>query len=144
MLLYAFRDLDLGIYIRYHLDGFTVLPPVLTAKTMTLDWPITQVLFADDCALKPIKRTNSRQSSTNLLKHPRCLAWWSVFGRQKCSSSLVQTVSLKNHASPLIACSWKVSTLLNTLVAHYLVMDPSTKKLQLVSRKPVMHLEGST
>ena len=51
VLLHAFRDLDLGIYIKYYLDGSMFDLLCLTAKTKTLERCITKALFTDDCAL---------------------------------------------------------------------------------------------
>ena len=51
VLLYVFRDLDLGKYIRYHVDGLLLDLQHLTAKTNTLERHITKMLFVDDCAL---------------------------------------------------------------------------------------------
>ena len=51
VLLYAFINLDLGIYIRYYLDGLLFDLQHLTAKTKILERPITEALFPGDCAL---------------------------------------------------------------------------------------------
>uniref|UniRef100_A0A5F8G576 RNA-directed DNA polymerase n=1 Tax=Monodelphis domestica TaxID=13616 RepID=A0A5F8G576_MONDO len=44
-------DLDLGVYIKYRLDGSLFDLRRLTAKTKTTERLILEVLFADDCAL---------------------------------------------------------------------------------------------
>ena len=51
VLLHAVEDLDLGVYIRYRLDGSLFDLRRLTAKTKTMERLITEALFADDCAL---------------------------------------------------------------------------------------------
>ncbi|XP_068716868.1 uncharacterized protein [Montipora capricornis] len=51
VILHATRDLDLGIYIHYHLDGSLFDLRRLTAKTKTLERSLVEALFADDCAL---------------------------------------------------------------------------------------------
>ena len=49
VLLYCFRGLDLGIYIRYHLDGWLFDLQCLKAKTKTLERLTTTALFTDAC-----------------------------------------------------------------------------------------------
>lgn len=54
MLLYVIKELDLGIYIRYRLDGllFDLRRLTCRAKTKTLKrLLLVALLFADDCAL---------------------------------------------------------------------------------------------
>ena len=85
MLLYAFRELDLGIYIRYSLDGLLFDLWHLTTKSKTLERFITEALFTDDCAPWLIKKTTSKISLTNFPKHPKSLAWWSASGTWKPS-----------------------------------------------------------
>ena len=51
VLLHAVKDLDLGIYIRYRLDGSLFDLRRLSARTKTLEKLILEALFADDCAL---------------------------------------------------------------------------------------------
>ncbi|KAM9318546.1 LOW QUALITY PROTEIN: latent-transforming growth factor beta-binding protein 4 [Pholidichthys leucotaenia] len=50
-LLHAVKDLELGIYIRYRLDGSLFDLRCLAAKTKVLERLIAEALFADDCAL---------------------------------------------------------------------------------------------
>uniref|UniRef100_A0A5F8GN97 RNA-directed DNA polymerase n=1 Tax=Monodelphis domestica TaxID=13616 RepID=A0A5F8GN97_MONDO len=47
----AVMDLDLGVYIKYRLDGSLFNLRRLTAKTKTTERLILEALFADDCAL---------------------------------------------------------------------------------------------
>ena len=51
VILHATRDLDLGIYIRYRLDGSQFDLRRLTANTKTLEMLLLEGLFPDDCAL---------------------------------------------------------------------------------------------
>ena len=51
MLILLYRDLDLGVYIRYRLDGSLFDLRRLKAKTKTMERLILEALFADDCAL---------------------------------------------------------------------------------------------
>jgi hypothetical protein len=51
VLSHAVQDLDLGVYIRYRLDGSLFDLRRLTAKTKTMKRLILEALFADDCAL---------------------------------------------------------------------------------------------
>lgn len=51
VMLHATRDLDLGIYIRYFLDGSLFDLRRLTAKTKTLERLLLEALLADDCAI---------------------------------------------------------------------------------------------
>uniref|UniRef100_K7E252 RNA-directed DNA polymerase n=1 Tax=Monodelphis domestica TaxID=13616 RepID=K7E252_MONDO len=51
VLRHAVMDLDLGIYIKYRLDGSLFDLCRLTAKTKTIETLILEAPFADDCAL---------------------------------------------------------------------------------------------
>ena len=51
VLLHAVKDLDLGVYIKYRLDGSLFHLRRLSARTKTLEKLILEALFADDCAL---------------------------------------------------------------------------------------------
>ena len=51
VLRHAVRDLDLGVYIKYRLDGSLFDLRRLAAKTKTIEKLILEALFADDCAL---------------------------------------------------------------------------------------------
>ena len=51
VLLHAVKDQDLGIYIRYRLDGSLFDLRRLTAKTKTLERLLLEALFADGCAI---------------------------------------------------------------------------------------------
>uniref|UniRef100_A0A5F8GYV1 Reverse transcriptase domain-containing protein n=1 Tax=Monodelphis domestica TaxID=13616 RepID=A0A5F8GYV1_MONDO len=51
VLQHVVMDLDLGIYIKYRLDGSLFDLRRLTAKTKTTERLILEALFADDCAL---------------------------------------------------------------------------------------------
>ena len=55
---HAVRDLDLGVYIRYRLDGSLFDLRRLTAKTKTMERLILEALFADDCALMAHQETH--------------------------------------------------------------------------------------
>ncbi len=50
VLLHAVSDLNLGVYIRYRLDGSLFYLRRLAAKTKTLERLFTEALFAGDCA----------------------------------------------------------------------------------------------
>ncbi|XP_076442822.1 uncharacterized protein LOC143281498 [Babylonia areolata] len=58
VLLYAVKDMDLGIYIKYQSDGSVLDPPRLSARTKTLEKLILEALFADDCALTTHKENH--------------------------------------------------------------------------------------
>lgn len=51
VLLHVVKDLDLGVYIKYRLDGSLFDLRRLSARTKTLEKLILEALFADDCAL---------------------------------------------------------------------------------------------
>ena len=51
MLSHAVRDLEKGVYIRYHLDGSLFDLRCLAAKTKSLQSLFQEVLFANDCTL---------------------------------------------------------------------------------------------
>ncbi|XP_056681282.1 uncharacterized protein LOC130458733 [Monodelphis domestica] len=51
VLRHAVMDLDLGVYIKYRLNGSLFDLRCLTAKTKTTERLILEALFADDCAL---------------------------------------------------------------------------------------------
>uniref|UniRef100_A0A5F8G352 Reverse transcriptase domain-containing protein n=1 Tax=Monodelphis domestica TaxID=13616 RepID=A0A5F8G352_MONDO len=51
VLQHAVMDLDLGVYIKYRLDGSPFDLRHLTAKTKTTERLILEALFTDDCAL---------------------------------------------------------------------------------------------
>lgn len=51
VLQHAVRDLNLGVYLKYRLDGSLFDLRRLAAKTKTLERLIREALFADDCAL---------------------------------------------------------------------------------------------
>ena len=51
MLSHAVQDLEVVVYIRYHLDSFLFDLRRLTAKMKSLQTPLQEVLYADDCAL---------------------------------------------------------------------------------------------
>ena len=51
MLLYAFRNLDTGIYIRFRTDGKLFNLRRLQAKSKVFEALVRELLFADDCAL---------------------------------------------------------------------------------------------
>ena len=48
---HVIRDLELGAYLRYRLDGSLFDLRRLTAKTKTVKKTVLEVLFADECAL---------------------------------------------------------------------------------------------
>ena len=48
---HALKDLDRGIYIKYRLNGSLLDLRRLRAKTKRVETLVTEVLFADDCAL---------------------------------------------------------------------------------------------
>ncbi|XP_076031930.1 uncharacterized protein LOC143019834 [Oratosquilla oratoria] len=58
LLQYAVRDLDLGVYIKYRLDGSFVDLHHLATKTKTFERLILEALFADACALMAHEENN--------------------------------------------------------------------------------------
>ena len=67
-------DVDLGVYIRYRLDGSMSDLWRLTAKRKTMERLILEALFADECALMAHQDNPLQALSTNFPTHPRCLA----------------------------------------------------------------------
>ena len=63
MLSDAFRDKDMGISIRYRMDGSVFNLRRLQAKTKVSEDSINDLLFADDCALNATSEANMQQSA---------------------------------------------------------------------------------
>ncbi|XP_076028443.1 uncharacterized protein LOC143017538 [Oratosquilla oratoria] len=55
---HAFRDLDLGVYLRFRSEGSVFDLRRLNAKTKTTEKLILEALFADDCALMAHKESD--------------------------------------------------------------------------------------
>lgn len=55
---HATSDLDLGVYLRYRLDGSVFDLRRLSARTKTVERLILEALFADDCALMAHKESD--------------------------------------------------------------------------------------
>ena len=58
VLSHAIKDLDLGVYLRYRLDGSLFDLRRLNAKTKVVEKMVLEALFADDCALMAHKETD--------------------------------------------------------------------------------------
>ena len=58
VLLHAVKDLNLGVYIKYRLDGSLFDLRRLSARRKTLEKLILEALFADDCALMAHKENH--------------------------------------------------------------------------------------
>ena len=67
-------DVDLGVYIRYRLDGPMSDVLRLTAKRKTMERLILETLFADECALMAHQDNPLQALWTNSPTHPRSLA----------------------------------------------------------------------
>ena len=75
VLLHAARDLDLGIYIKYHLDGSLFDLGSHAAKTKALERRVTaKRCLPTTVPSWPTRRTTHRQTSTGSRKHPSCSA----------------------------------------------------------------------
>ena len=123
--LYAFRDLDLGIYIRYCLDSSLFDPWHLTTKTNTGETYYQSVLCWWLCPYG----TSRNHLQTIINRFTKASKVFGVMTSLRNIDILLQpsTVSLKSCASPLIVHIWKTLTLLNTWAARYLAMDPSKR-----------------
>jgi len=100
VLLRAVSDLNLGIYIRYRLDGSLFDLRRLTAKTKTLERLIIEALFADDCALMAHEENHLQKTVNNFSEPSR------MFGLQISVSkteALFQPAPKSVPHSPCIA-----------------------------------------
>ncbi len=107
VLSHAVRDLELGVYLQYRLDGSMFDLRRLRAKTKTVEKLNLEALFIDDCALITHKESNLKHIMNMFVEasSPFCLTI--SHGKTRYCSSLPQPPRPFLPQSRLRAHDWK-------------------------------------
>ena len=114
MLSHAIRDLDLGVYLRYRLDGSLFNPHQLNGKTIwVMEKIVLEVLFTDDCALMAHKESDLQLIMNRFTEASTFLALLLASARQKyCSNQYPHpsppSISKRVPYTFSVMCDWVI------------------------------------
>ena len=106
VLSHAIKDLDLGVYLRYRLDGSLFDLRRLNAKTKVVERMIMEALFADDCALMAHKETDLQLIANRFAEASRLFGLTISLGKtevlfQPAPTSIAAPPSISIEGTPL-------------------------------------------